>query len=83
MMSLWLPADFWWTVLEPIGECHVAVCQVERVVSPHLRCYRILLRKHQTHDLAKFDVVQEKLNVYGVGRIFSRSIGLVVDEIVL
>jgi hypothetical protein len=82
-MSLWFPPYFWWAILEPIGECHVAVRQIKRIVPSHLRCYRILLRKHQTHDLTKLDIIQEELDVYRIRRIFSRSIGLIVDEVVL
>lgn len=59
------------------------MCQVKRIVSSHFRCYRILLRKHQAHDLAKFDIIQEELNMDGIGRIFGWAVGFVVDEVIL
>jgi hypothetical protein len=83
VMSLWFPSYFWRTILKPIRECHVTVRQVKRIVSSHLGGYRVLLRKHKTHDLTEFDIVQEELDVYRIGRVLGWSIGLVVVEVIL
>lgn len=68
--------------MKPIRKRHVTVCKVKRIISSNLGSDGVLLRKHQTHDFAKLDVVEEKLNVYGVRRVFRRSIGLIVNEVV-
>ena len=82
-MPLWLPSDFRRAILQPIRERHIAVRQIEGVVSPELRGHRVLLRQHQSHDLAQLDVVEEELDVNGVGWVLGRSIGFVVNEVVL
>lgn len=85
VVPLGLPPYLWRAVLQPIRQCHVRVCQVDGVVAwSRFACYAILLRKHETHDLAQFDIVQEELDVYRFGRVFGRSVrSLVVIEIVL
>lgn len=55
--------------------------EVDRV-RPPLRRNGILLCQDKTHDLAKLDVVQEELYMDGIGLVFGRSIGLIVDEVV-
>lgn len=81
-MPLGFPPYLWWAVLKPIRKRHVTVCKVKRIISSNLGSDGVLLRKHQTHDFAKLDIVEEELNVYGVGGVFRRSIGLIIDEVV-
>lgn len=82
MVSLWLPPDLWWTMRKPIRECHVAVCQVKRIVLSSFGSYRVLLGEDKAHDFCEFDVIEEEVYVDRVGREFCRSIRLVVDEVV-
>ena len=80
-MPLWFPIHFWWAVLKPICQRHVAVCKVDCVQSP-LRSYRILLSEYKTHYFAELHVVQKELDVDRVGLILCRPIRFVVEEVV-
>jgi hypothetical protein len=82
MMPLRIPLDFWWTVLQPVCQSHVAVRQIDRVGASRFGSHRVLLCKHQTHDLAKFDVVEEELDVNRVWLVLGCLIGLVIVEVI-
>lgn len=80
-MPVRLPFHLWRAILKPVCKSHVAVRKIDRIW-PSLRCNGVLLRKDETHDLAKFDVVEEEMYVDGLGLILSRSVWLVVNEII-
>lgn len=82
MVSVGLPSDLRCAILQPICKCHVAVCQVESVIPTEFRRHGILLRKDKSHDLTQLHVIQEELNMHGVGRIFGGSVRFVVEEVV-
>jgi hypothetical protein len=58
-----LPVNFSGAVLEPVGQSHVTVRQVDGICSSRLRCNRVLLRQHKPHDLAQLHVLQEELDM--------------------
>ncbi len=80
MVPLRFPSDFRWTILEPVGECDVAVGKVNGI-RPPLACDRILLRKNKAHNFAELDIVQEELDMYWVRLVLRRSVGLVIQKI--
>lgn len=83
MMSTLLPIDFLGAVLKPVGQSHITMSQVNRIVAAaSLRSDRVVLRENQTHDFAEFDIIQEEMDVYRVERIFGRWICFVLDEVV-
>jgi hypothetical protein len=71
-----------WTVLEPIRQGHVAVGQINGVGPFKLGSYRVLLRKHKTHDFAEFHVIDEKANMDRVGRELGRPIRFIFQKVV-
>ena len=83
MMSTLLPIDFLGAVLKPVGQSHITMSQVNRIVAAaSLRSDRVVLRENQTHDFAKFDVIQEEMNVYRVQGILRRWVCFVLDKVV-
>lgn len=78
-----LPINFFRAILQPICECHVAVRQVNRILSSCFGSNGVLLGQDQAHDLAQPNVLEEKLDVYIIRRIFCRLIQFIFDEIVL
>jgi hypothetical protein len=80
-MPVRLPLHLWWTILKPVCERHIAVCEVD-CVRPSLGRNRILLRQYETHNFAQLDVVQEELYMDGIWLILRRSIRLVVNEVI-
>lgn len=81
MMPRSLPVDFTRTVLEPVGQSHITMSQVDGVCASSFGCHRILLRQYETHDLAELDVMQEELNVNGIGLVIAVRVALVFDEV--
>jgi hypothetical protein len=73
--------DFLGAMLEPIGQSHIAVGQVNGICPFELRGNRVLLGQYQTHDFTQLDVVDEELHMDRVRRELGRTIGLVLDEI--
>lgn len=82
MMPLRLPSHLRGTVLQPVRKSHIAMGQIECVVSTQLGRNRVLLRKHQTHDLTEFDVVQEEMYMNRIWWVFCWSIWFVIDEVI-
>lgn len=81
MMPRSLPVHFSGTILEPICQCHVTVCQVDSICPPRFRSHRVLLRKNQTHDLAQLDILEEELDVDWVWSVIGYWVAFVFNEI--
>lgn len=58
------------------------MCQVYGIGPSSLGCDRVLLRKHETHDLAELDILQEKLDVNRIRVVVTVWIPFVLDEVV-
>jgi len=78
-----IPLDFGWAVLQPVGQRHVAVGKVDGIGSAVFGSHRILLGEDEAHDFAQLDVVDEELDMDGVGRVLGALVDLIVDEVVL
>jgi len=75
-------ANFLWAMLEPVGQGHVAVGQINSIGSLELGRDRILLGQDQAHDFAQLDVVDEEADMDGVRWELGGSVWLVFNEIV-
>ena len=80
-MPLWLPFYFWGTVLEPVCKSHITVREIDRV-GPPLRGDRVLLCKHEAHDLTQLDIIQKELNVDRIWLVLRRPVRLIVEKVV-
>lgn len=83
MVARALPVNLTGTVLKPVRQCHVAVRQINGIRSSRLRCNRILLGEDKAHYLAKLDILQEELDVYGICLVIVVRISFLFDEIFL
>lgn len=82
MVPLLLPIDLFGTVLKPIGQSHVAMSEIDCILPLCFRSHGVLLRKYQTHNLAESYILEEELNMDGIGRVFHPVLVFVLKEIV-
>ena len=58
--------------------------EINCCVTTHPVRYAVLLGEHQSHDLAKLHVVEEKLDVYWIRGVFGWAVRtLIIHEVVL
>lgn len=82
-MTVSVPLHIRRTILKPVRESHVAVCQIDCIRSAVLGRHRILLGQNQTHDLTQLHVVYEEVHMNRVRRKLGRSVGLVLEKVLL
>ena len=83
MMARPFPKHFFRTILQPICKCHIAMSEIDSIVSPSHRRHGILLRQDEAHNLGQFDVLQEKLDMQRIGGIQCRLVHLILNKVIL